>query len=97
MTTAAPTLGAQMMTAVEAIRRRSAFTPEIGMILGTGLGALGKSIAIEAEIPYAEIPGFPPARSSPMRASCCSARWRDVASPRCRGASIATRATRCSR
>ena len=29
------------------------------MILGTGLGALVKSIAIEAEIPYAEIPGFP--------------------------------------
>ncbi len=59
MTTAAPALGAQMKTAVEAIRRRSAFAPEVGMILGTGLGALGKSIAIEAEIPYADIPGFP--------------------------------------
>ena len=59
MTTAAPALGAQMKTAVEAIRRRSAFAPEVGMILGTGLGALGKSIAIEAEIPYADIPDFP--------------------------------------
>ena len=59
MTTAAPALGAQMATAVQAIRRRSAFAPEIGMILGTGLGALGKGIAIEAEIPYADIPGFP--------------------------------------
>lgn len=59
MTTAAPTLGAQMATAIAAIRRRSAFVPEVGMILGTGLGALGKSIAIEAEIPYADIPGFP--------------------------------------
>ena len=53
------TLGAQMATAVAAIRRRSAFVPEVGMILGTGLGALGKSISVEAEIPYADIPGFP--------------------------------------
>jgi purine-nucleoside phosphorylase len=52
-------LGAQMATAVEAIRRRTAFAPEVGMILGTGLGALGKSINIESEIPYAGIPGFP--------------------------------------
>ncbi len=59
MTTAVPMLGAQMATAVEAIRRRTAFVPEVGMILGTGLGALGKSINIEAEIPYAGIPGFP--------------------------------------
>lgn len=59
MTAAAPALGAQMKTAVDAIRRRSAFVPEVGMILGTGLGALGKSITVEAEIPYADIPGFP--------------------------------------
>jgi purine-nucleoside phosphorylase len=59
MTTATPALGAQMKTAVDAIRRRSAFVPEVGMILGTGLGALGRSITVEAEIPYAEIPGFP--------------------------------------
>jgi purine-nucleoside phosphorylase len=48
-----------MATAMAAIRRRSAFVPEVGIILGTGLGALGKSIAVEAEIPYADIPGFP--------------------------------------
>jgi len=59
MTTAAPALGAQMATAVAAIRRRSGAIPEVGMILGTGLGALGRGIAIDAEIPYAEIPGFP--------------------------------------
>ena len=97
MTTAVPMLGAQMATAVEAIRRRTAFAPEVGMILGTGLGALGKSINIEAEIPYAESRAFPRARSSPMRASCCSARSRVAASRRCRGASIGTRVTRCSR
>ena len=59
MTTAAPALGAQMAAAVDAIRRRTSFVPDVGMILGTGLGALGRSIAVEAEIPYADIPGFP--------------------------------------
>lgn len=56
---AAGTLSAQMATAVGAIHRRSSFTPEVGLILGTGLGALGRAIAIEVEIPYADIPGFP--------------------------------------
>ena len=31
----------------------------IGIILGTGLGELGKSIKIKQAIPYAEIPNFP--------------------------------------
>ncbi len=98
MTTAAPTLGAQMATAVAAIRRRSAFVPEVGMILGTGLGALGKSIddrGRDSRTPTSR--AFPRAPSSRMRASCCSARSRAGAWPRCRAAFIATRATRCSR
>lgn len=33
--------------------------PEIGIILGTGLGALAKDIEVEAEIDYSEIPHFP--------------------------------------
>ncbi len=33
--------------------------PEIGIILGTGLGGLVKEIEIELCIPYAEIPNFP--------------------------------------
>lgn len=31
----------------------------IGIILGTGLGELGKSIRLQAEIPYSQIPHFP--------------------------------------
>ena len=31
----------------------------IGIILGPGLGGLAREIAVEAEVPYAEIPGFP--------------------------------------
>ncbi len=35
------------------------FSPDIGIILGTGLGALGKEIKAEKEIPYRDIPHFP--------------------------------------
>ncbi len=41
--------------AVRAVHRRP---PELAVILGTGLGALGTEIALEAEIPYHDIPGF---------------------------------------
>lgn len=45
--------------AAEAIRAASDFRPEIGIVLGTGLGALAAEIEVEASIPYEEIPGFP--------------------------------------
>lgn len=35
------------------------FRPQVGIILGTGLGKLTEEIAIEFEIPYSEIPHFP--------------------------------------
>lgn len=34
-------------------------SPEVGIILGSGLGGLTKEISIENEIPYSEIPNFP--------------------------------------
>ena len=33
--------------------------PEVGIVLGTGLGSLVDNIDIHTEIPYSEIPGFP--------------------------------------
>ncbi len=33
--------------------------PEVGIILGTGLGGLAKEIDVQAELPYQEIPNFP--------------------------------------
>ncbi len=45
--------------ASEAVRGRWTGTPTIGLILGTGLGALAKEIVAEATIPYPEIPLFP--------------------------------------
>jgi purine-nucleoside phosphorylase len=45
--------------AAEAIRAASGFHPELGIVLGTGLGALAAEIEVETTIPYEEIPGFP--------------------------------------
>ena len=51
------------LEAVEAaaavVRERFARVPAAGIILGTGLGALAREIAVDATIEYAEIPGFP--------------------------------------
>ena len=41
------------------IKERINATPEIGIILGTGLGGLVKEIEIKESIPYSEIPNFP--------------------------------------
>jgi purine-nucleoside phosphorylase len=41
------------------VRSRWDGAPKVGLILGTGLGALAKEIAAEAVIPYPEIPYFP--------------------------------------
>ena len=35
------------------------FKPEIGIVLGTGLGALVNDIEIAFQFPYANIPDFP--------------------------------------
>ena len=57
--TVATSLFDRVQAAAEVVRRRSALVPEVGIILGTGLGGLAREIAVEAEVPYAEIPGFP--------------------------------------
>jgi purine-nucleoside phosphorylase len=49
----------RVQAAAGVVRGKSALVPEIGIILGTGLGGLAREIAVEAEVPYAEIQGFP--------------------------------------
>jgi purine-nucleoside phosphorylase len=44
---------------VRFIRTKTAAAPSIGIILGTGLGALAKEITHDVVIDYAEIPRFP--------------------------------------
>ena len=57
--TAASTLFDDVQAAAAAVRRRSTLVPEVGIILGTGLGGLAREIAVDLEVPYEGIPGFP--------------------------------------
>jgi purine-nucleoside phosphorylase len=57
--TSAATLYDRIQGAADVIRARTPLVPQIGIILGTGLGGLAKQISVEIEVPYGEIPGFP--------------------------------------
>ena len=56
---APPALYDRVAGAAAAIRGRTKVTPEVAIVLGTGLGGLAGEITIETEIPYGDIPGFP--------------------------------------
>ncbi|MBA3583162.1 MAG: purine-nucleoside phosphorylase [Gemmatimonadetes bacterium] len=45
--------------AVGYIRERGDWRPEVGIVLGTGLGALTKDIVVDESIDYAALPHFP--------------------------------------
>ncbi|WP_439132839.1 purine-nucleoside phosphorylase [Polaribacter sp.] len=51
----------QLQETIDFLKKNGITNPEIGIVLGTGLGKLVDEIAIEKEIPYAEIPHFPQA------------------------------------
>jgi purine-nucleoside phosphorylase len=57
--TLATSLYDRVQAAAAVVRARGALVPEVGIILGTGLGGLAGEIAVEAEVPYGDIPGFP--------------------------------------
>jgi len=48
-----------IQTAVDAIRRRTRYTPHIGLVLGSGLSDLANALQAADTIPYEEIPGWP--------------------------------------
>jgi len=50
---------AQAAAAALAVRDRFERVPDVAIILGTGLGALGRAIESQTVIDYADIPGFP--------------------------------------
>jgi purine-nucleoside phosphorylase len=52
-------LAARIQEAVNTLREREKIVPQLGMILGTGLGGLAEQIETTSVIPYAEIPHFP--------------------------------------
>ena len=49
----------QILKAADFIRSFQTPRPTVGIILGTGLGALAKEVTIDVEIPYENIPNFP--------------------------------------
>ena len=52
-------LRGQIEEAVDFLRKKTDIGPRIGIILGTGLGGLGKEINVRASVPYNDIPNFP--------------------------------------
>lgn len=49
----------QVHETVNYIKEKTGFTPEFGVILGSGLGSFTDDIQIEFTLPYTEIPNFP--------------------------------------
>ncbi|MBC7846401.1 MAG: purine-nucleoside phosphorylase [Flavobacterium sp.] len=49
----------QVQDTVSYIKAKTNFTPEYGVILGSGLGGFTDDIQIEFTLPYTEIPNFP--------------------------------------
>ena len=52
-------LASQIEAVAAKVRESWTNTPKVGIILGSGLGALAESIAVEAAIDYTELPHFP--------------------------------------
>ncbi len=49
----------QIEEAAAAVRARTRVRPEVGVILGTGLGDFADALDLDAVVPFAEIPHFP--------------------------------------
>ena len=49
----------QIHETAEYLKKRTGAAPQVGIILGTGLGGLVNEIAIDFTVPYEEIPHFP--------------------------------------
>ena len=49
----------EVQETVNYIKDKTGFTPEFGVILGSGLGSFTDDIQVEFTLPYSEIPNFP--------------------------------------
>jgi purine nucleoside phosphorylase len=45
--------------AASVLTERAGFEPRVGVVLGSGLGAVAEAVQSPVEIPYRELPGFP--------------------------------------
>ena len=53
------TLQEKILAAAEVLRSRVPFTPQVGLVLGSGLGDFADTLEDSIRVPYAEIPNFP--------------------------------------
>lgn len=57
-----PAEQAEQLDALErAVRSRTELRPQVGLVLGSGLGGLADAVDVEAVIPFSELPGWPAA------------------------------------
>lgn len=49
----------KLMTCLASVREKTDFKPEVGLVLGSGLGDYADGIKVEATVDYADIEGFP--------------------------------------
>jgi len=49
----------QLQMAVKTIRETTAMIPEVGIVLGSGLGEFANCVKVEATVPYSKLEGFP--------------------------------------
>ena len=52
---------ARLAALVAAVRARTSLVPDVGIVLGSGLGGLADDLEAAVSIPFAELPGWPPA------------------------------------
>jgi purine-nucleoside phosphorylase len=52
---------ARLAALVSAVRARTPLVPEVGIVLGSGLGGLADEVDAPVSIPFAELPGWPAA------------------------------------
>lgn len=52
---------ARLAALVEAVRERTSIVPEVGIVLGSGLGGLADDLTDAVSIPFADMPGWPAA------------------------------------
>jgi purine-nucleoside phosphorylase len=52
---------ARLAALVAAVRARTSLVPDVGIVLGSGLGGLADDLEAAVSIPFAEVPGWPPA------------------------------------
>ena len=80
--------------AARVVRDRWAGRPTVGIVLGTGLGALAEEIEAEATIPYPEIPHFPRSTVESHKGQLvCGTLAGQIGRWRWRGGSTSTKAT----